>query len=1170
MFLKEITLLGFKSFPDKVKITFTPGMTCIVGPNGCGKSNITDALRWVFGEQSAKKLRGGRMQDVIFSGTSDRKPLNLAEVHVVLDNEKHLLPSDYSEVSVSRKLFSDGDSEYYINRQKVRMKDVQEMITDTGIGMSAYSFIEQGMISQILSTKAEERRAIFEEAAGIMKYRVRKKETSRKLDTTRENLNRLKDIFYEVERQLKTLEKQVEKAKKYKELYGLLREAETALYAYHDSLDRETLREKEKNLSRIRGENSALMVEMNRLSAENETLQYQLMQEEEERSRMESALYEKKMELERLKNSIDGLEREIEYHSRQNTELESENAGLETENEIAARRMEDLKREIRRLEMEKTGIEEQVMQDEEALDGLRREIAEKEEALQNKVTGLLENMRDQSNIKGRISTIEADLNNIRVRIQRLEGKNLQLEDEIEKITGDGRQKETDLCKKEGELRALTEKGTEEEIAVKSLSDDLLREEEEFEKLSKEINLLRAKLEGLAFLERKREGYQEGTKAILEKREDFGVEKILADYIEVEKGYENYVDRVLSEKGQALVGEKGHLEKLKEFLLSRKKGEGFYYITEPRAQRAPLPGSLYERCRSPHPVVDDFLKQALGSVFPAEEDSSGKIGEETVDLIYPDGTILYADGLVSFTDTVHQGPGLVGRKTLQEEYKKEITRLEKKEGISSEAMAGLKKKKEEQEKILEESRAAQRELENEIRQIRGEIDFLSRERKRNESEMATNLKETELLHKEIEELEKEKKRLQGLFSQSTQEGEAEENIKLELQEALKGLRERQEKAQQSLTAHRMKLSEINSEIISKKRDQSRIEGNISENRDKQERNRLKIAENTEKTIRDREGISEAKVTVKSFITEIAGLEEEIVGKKNAIAEVKEKAGSAVSRLRSSEEKFRNVQEALRDAEVEEARLKDKIENNRLYILDKYEVELSEIPVPPSDKYREEEEKEKAGELQRRVKALGNVNLSALEEYTDLKERYDFLVTQKSDLEDAKSQLEEAMERIDQISKEKFLDTFYQISENFKQIFPLLFNGGKADITLVMEEGEDILEAGIDVNVKPPGKRLQNIDLLSGGEKALSAIALLFSIFKVKPAPFCVLDEIDAPLDDANIARFIHMLSEFTETTQFIIVSHNKYTMEMADALYGVTMDEPGVSKIVSVQFKEGAR
>ena len=1169
MFLKEITLLGFKSFPDKVKIAFTPGMTCIVGPNGCGKSNITDALRWVFGEQSAKKLRGGRMQDVIFSGTSDRKPLNLAEVHVVLDNEKRLLPSDYNEVSISRKLFSDGDSEYFINRQKVRMKDVQEMITDTGIGMSAYSFIEQGMISQILSTKAEERRAIFEEAAGIMKYRVRKKETSRKLDTTRENLNRLKDIFYEVERQLNTLEKQVDKAKKYKELYGLLKEAETVLFAYHDSLDSKNLKDKEKELGKIRGENSSLMVEMNKLSADNETLQYQLMQEEEERSRMESALYEKKMDLERIKNTIDGLEREIEYHSRQNTELDDENTALESENEISARRLEDLRREIRRLEMAKTGAEEEVMQDEETLDLLRQEIAEKEGALQDKVAGLLENMRDQSNIKGRISAIEADLNNIRIRIQRLEGKNLQLEDEIEKITADTAEKESALGQHHKDLALRKEKGQKEEKELEGLSDALSREEKEFERLSKEIALLQAKLEGLAFLERKREGYQEGTKAILEKREEFGVEKILADYISVEKGYESYVDRVLSEKGQALVGEKSRLDTLKDFLLSRKKGEGFYFVTRSRWEKTVLKGSLYEKCRSSHPVVDDFLKQTMGRVFAVEGELPPHMADQSADLIYPDGTIVYADGLVSFTDTQNQGPGLVGRKTLQEEYKKEIDTLGEKKNSVSGRIDELKTTKEGREEALEETRAAQRTLENEIQRISGEIDFLSRECQRNETEMAANLKEKELLTKEIQDLEKEKSRLQNMFSRSTQEGETEETVKLELQEALKGLRQKMDDVQQTLTGHRMKLSEVNSDIITKKRDLSRIEGNISDNRMKQEKNRQRIVENNEKTVRDRESIGEAKESVKNHISRISVLESEIVDKKNAMGTIKEKAGTAVSRLRSCEEKFRHVQESLRDAEVDHARLSDKIENNRLYIREKYETDLSAVTLPQAEEYREEEESEKVRELQRKVKALGNVNLSALEEYTALKERYDFLVTQKSDLEEAKGQLEEAMDKIDQISKEKFLDTFYQISENFKQIFPLLFNGGKADITLVMEDGEDILEAGIDVNVKPPGKRLQNIDLLSGGEKALSAIALLFSIFKVKPAPFCVLDEIDAPLDDANIARFIHMLSEFTRTTQFIIVSHNKYTMEMADALYGVTMDEPGVSKIVSVQFREGA-
>lgn len=1169
MFLKEISLLGFKSFPDKVKITFTPGMTCIVGPNGCGKSNITDALRWVFGEQSAKKLRGGRMQDVIFSGTSDRKPLNLSEVHVVLDNEKHLLPSEYNEVSISRKLFSDGDSEYYINKQKVRMRDVQEMITDTGIGMSAYSFIEQGMISQILSTKAEERRAIFEEAAGIMKYRVRKKETTRKLDTTRENLNRLKDIFFEVERQLKTLERQVEKARQYKEIYTELKERETALYAYQHINDTNEKKQKEKELKKIKADNSSLMVEMNKLSADNESLQYQLMQEEEERSRKESALYESKMALERLKNTIERLEREIEFNERQNDELNKDNQNIETENHIASRRIADLKRELRRLDMEKTGAEEQVIADEESLDALRSEIARKEEEHQEKVAGLLENMRDQSNIKGRISAIEADLNNIQIRIQRLEGKNLQLDKEMEDVGQSRSLKEKELQEKEEQQKDLICRQEEEEKNLKQLSRSLEAAEKSCQEMKNELQTLKAKLEGLDFLERKREGYQEGTKAILENKDEFRVETILADYIKVKKGFEPLVDRILSEKGQALIGDSQSLDRLKAFLSGRGKGEGFYFVSSAEHDAAVEPGSLYEKCQASHPHVDAFLRHTLGKVIPLQAGQSPLSAKKELHYIDPDGTVIFADGLISYADVNHQGPGIVSRKTLQNEYKKEIASLEKQVTAASGSIEKEKEKKNAAEARKEKISVARRAVENEINRIAGEIDFLTRELHRNETETATNKKEIELLSREIEGLQSEKVRLQGLYSQSTQAGETEENVKLKLQESLRGLREEQEKRQGEMMAHRARLSEINADLLNKQRDFSRIESQLIDNAKRQEANNAKINENNKKNEENKILIEESKGGVSENLTHIDDQEKIIVEKKGIIEEIKEIASSAVARLRSQEEKFRKVQEILRDAEVYMARLRDRIENNEAYIREKYDMDLNNIVSPSSDEFGLEEEKERVKTLQQKIKSLGNVNLSALEEYTELKKRYDFLIVQKSDLESAKGQLEEAIGKIDQISKEKFLDTFYKISENFKQIFPLLFNGGKADITLVMEDSDDVLEAGIDVNVKPPGKRLQNIDLLSGGEKALSAIALLFSIFKVKPAPFCVLDEIDAPLDDANIARFIHMLSEFTQTTQFIIVSHNKYTMEMADALYGVTMDEPGVSKIVSVQFREGA-
>ena len=1171
MFLKEMKIYGFKSFADKTTIKFTEGMTCIVGPNGCGKSNVTDALRWVFGEQSIKKLRGSRMQDIIFSGTSERKPLNMAEVNILLNNEKRILATDYDEVVIKRRVFSNGDSEYYINNQRCRYKDIQTLVTDTGIGMSAYSFIEQGMISRILSTKSEERRSIFEEAAGIMKYRMRKKETLKKLDSTQENLNRLKDIVFEVERQLKSLSRQVEKAEKYRVKFEKLKEKELIYnknYFEYKAKERNTLLEM---IEKLQKEKAVLMVAINKMNSEIENIQLDLTGKENLLRNLEATLYDKKVLLEKKHSAINNETQSREYLKKRNENLLNELDDMAVLIENWNADIATYKREIKKMEMKVDGIEDSLIEKEDELDSLRKKIAQKEDEHSKKISYLLDAMRNESALSGAIKKFEADLENFEAANKRLNLKNEDIEKKIEESSS-----------KLNELLEF-EKKYHDEVAF--LEKDILEHDEEYQKYEKLVDNKRKELrevkdkkiktdalfDSFTLLEQSMDGLKNGTKAVLSEKDRLKIKGLLADFVKVESGYERYVDYVLSDYSELFLLEDNDYKLLQSFVKERQKGEKvlLYSDVVDYADDILHKDSLFNKCSVDNEKVALVLKKLLGKIILTDKDKiEPSLLKKGFTLLDKNGTIVRPDGVMIVGDIEHQGTGIIERKNLRERYGKESEILEKEILKLEKELNDYQKKLDEVKKHLSEANLKKRELLKKIEITKKDMEFLKKTVDRLREEKELNLLEIKNGEKEIFSLNDSLAEYEKKLKLLLEETKLKDSEKKEVEKEIENLRNEYEMGQKEIATLKSTLSNIKSDIAIKKNDIKRIENSIEDTLKKKKKYLTEIDENKEKIERTFEIVKDIEVEIEKLLIDIDKTEKDVRSKKEEVESLRTRLSQLTKEIREKDNKYRDVQDLLNEKELISLRTEDKLAAIKSYILNSYEIDIASYDVKIPQYYDFKETREEIERLKTEIRSLGNVNMTALDEYNDLKGRYEFLVSQKEDLENARNSLEEAIDKIDTVSKEKFIDTFYKIKENFNEIFPRLFGGGKADIKLIMNEDEDVLSAGVDVNVKPPGKRLQNINLLSGGEKALSAIALLFSIFKVKPAPFCVLDEIDAPLDDANISRFINMISEFTDTTQFIIVSHNKYTMEMADALYGVTMDEPGVSKLISVKLKEG--
>jgi chromosome segregation protein len=1181
MYLSKLEILGFKSFPQKTELIFDDNLTAIVGPNGCGKTNILDAIRWVLGEQRTTLLRSNKMEEVIFNGTKDLKPLGLAEVSMIIENNKGILPIDYDQVVVTRRLFRSGESEYLLNKVPCRLKDITELFLDTGMGTHAYSVIQSEMVEAILSDKAEERRFLFEEAAGITKYKLRKKEAQRKLEYTENDLLRLSDILSEVEKQTNSLRRQKARAERFKRLTDQIKSLEVQISQNEFESLKTKERELEKKLDEFVDESQKVKSDLDKEEAEVERLKLELLEKEKELSALQKKIADSS-------EASFRIEREISVSQERRSNLEEFVVKTKKEEESLSQRLLAIKKEK----------EEKL----EELKKLTSEIKTKEILCQKEEEGLLTNDEKLRKIKDEFERFSRDLKeleealnknkneheNIKTQIQELEEREkiftteeesiLQRLDEISKELEDvvsSYQEKKRIWEGKTEEKKLLE----EKIKLNLIALDQLSSEEA--KTDSILSAEEAKLGMLKQISEHYEGYGKGQKAVLLAQGELkGIIDTVANLVTTQKEYLKAIESALGESLQFVVCQdvSSALEAI-QYLKENQKG-GATFLPLDKLENIDLVQNkidlkdfegvvgwasdlVYykERFRK---IVDLFLGNLiLVKTLNHCLELSQKI-PAGFHLVSLDGEVISANGSISGGSP--KEISLLGRELEIQRLKDQVLKLkEKRDQLQRE------KKTKEEENLR---------LQDQLSQISIEAEKLTSEFQQKEFKLKTSEFEKESLEKRAKELRELKEQItnkilelnekQTALSQSIKDFENEKgSLRSQIDEKGKLMEETESFHNQIFR----KINQLKIELVSlqgkeeqKTFDELRLTELISEME----------SSSTTKEKEIKESLAEIEKIDKSILgkkEELKSAFEKIEEEKKSLNSLREAQTERQERLNNKEKDlklFRGAKEKVQDEfhqlEMEKLELSSRTENIKDKIWEEYKVDLYKFE--PKDQPQMEElegAKEKLDFLKEKIKSLGPVNLLALEEYQSANQRFEFLKNQMKDLTEAKQTLSSTILKINQTARVLFQETIEKAKGNFQKVFEELFEGGEADLALV--EQEDPLESPIQISARPYGKRLLNISQLSGGEKALTAIALLFAIYLVKPSPFCILDEVDAPLDDANIIRFLRLIKHFSSNTQFIIITHNKMTMEAANVLYGVTMEQPGVSKIVSVRFNK---
>ena len=1179
MYLKSIEIHGFKSFANKIVFQFHNGITGIVGPNGSGKSNVADAVRWVLGEQRIKQLRGASMQDVIFSGTETRKPLSYAYVAITLDNSDHQLAIDYDEVTVARRIYRSGESEYLINGTPCRLKDVNELFYDTGIGKEGYSIIGQGQIDKILSGKPEERRELFDEAAGIVKFKRRKAAAQTKLENEKQNLVRVNDILSELEKQVGPLEKQSEVAKVY-------------------------LRKKEELKS----------LDINVFLLENKRLREQLASAEEKYNLASTELGETgekyegiKEEYERIQQEIESLDVAIEAAREQLTDTGLMRGKLEGEINVLKEQINSAHGSENHLNNRKAALEEEIagkeqekqdiLTDKKDTDTQVQEIAEAAakakaelEAIQNKITELNNNIEAGKNtIIGELNqraTIKSKMGRFDTMMEQINIRKAELNSRLLRAKSDEAAREETVKKLEEtfetvteELRQMTEQEAASELELGNIRENLTGLDAKLRETQTRFHQEQSKLEALTNITERYDGYGGSVKKVMEQKEkEKGIIGVVADIIQVEAKYETAIETALGGNIQNIVTDNEETAKhmigfLKQNRLGRATFLPLTSITKP--QEFKNPEALKEK--GVIGMADELVgteeeyrnvaKAMLGRIVVVDNvDNAVKIARKFdygIRMVTLEGELLVPGGAIS-GGAFKNNSNLLGRRREMDELEKKVKKLSEDITTYNQKIEDTKSKRN---KLRMDLEALKTEMQRKsIEQNTARLNISqARERMEEEAESAQSLKlEEQEIETKIFEIRSGKESI-------TQELAASEELEKTTQEQILGFQKELESCrleESEASAHagewEVKVEKMRQALDYKQANVDRIGGELE--RAQAELNEIleALTENAQEVERKKNNILEIEKTI------AASHENQDASRKKLdedLAKKEELSAKQKDFFRSREEMSERMN-AL-DKEVyrlgeQKKKLEDGIEGQINYMWDEYEITLSDAAGLRNEEMNDlPVMKREISGLKDEIRKLGNVNVNAIEDYKNLMERYTFMKTQHDDLVEAEKTLEGIIEELDTAMRKQFTEKFVEISREFDKVFKELFGGGKG--TLELMEDEDILEAGIRIIAQPPGKKLQNMMQLSGGEKALSAISLLFAIQNLKPSPFCLLDEIEAALDDSNVGRFAKYLHKLTKNTQFIVITHRRGTMEQVDRLYGITMQEKGVSTLVSVNL-----
>ena len=1181
MYLKSIEVQGFKSFAHKIKFDFHNGITGIVGPNGSGKSNVADAVRWVLGEQRVKQLRGGSMQDVIFSGTENRKPLSYASVAITLDNSDHQLPIDYEEVTVARKLYRSGESEYLINGAACRLKDVNELFYDTGIGKEGYSIIGQGQIDRILSGKPEERRELFDEAAGIVKFKRRKNTSLKKLEEERQNLLRVSDILAELEKQAGPLEKQAETAREYLKKKEELKTYDINMFLLETERIQEQIADIEEKLTNTRAELGEAGQQYDAMKAEYDAVEEQMDNIDASIEKAKSQLNETSLLKQQLENQIELLKEQIHSAHMNDAHYDQRAQTVLAELENREKSRQELLQEQEEIDAQMN--RQKTLEDEAgaALLEVQSRIADLSAEIEQHQNEVMEVLSSRASTKAKIQKYDTMLEQIQVRKARMHQQILEAGSEY------GQQKEkqeeylAELERISEQIRELTQENAAYEEKIEKIQKILAKQTEQFRIGQTAYHREQSRLESLKNITERYDGYGNSIRKVMDHKEkEKGLLGVVADIIKVDKQYEIAVETALGGSIQNIVTEDEETAKrMIQFLKKNKFGRAtFLPLTSIRqgagiSQQAALkePGvvgtaNTLARADAKYQKLTDYL---LGRTLVVDHiDHASAIARkyhQSIRIVTLEGELINPGGSMT-GGAFKNSSNLLSRRREIEEFEKTVRQLKKE-------MDEL----EEQSEQLRKERAGYYEKTDEIAEKLRKAYVIQNTAKMNADQAASRMQsaksQAENTQKEADELDAQITDIMDNQESITVELDTSENLEKELTTQIEEMQKKLETEQQLETRRQKATEEIHLSYAALEQKYAFLAENLNRieeesNKFRQELSQLEEnrGENSGEIEEKERQISELRQTIEDSGELFAEIRQEIEKYKKNREELTLKHKSFLENRETLSKHMSSLDKEIFRLESQKESGESASEKQINYMWEEYEItynhakELRDPNLTDLSKM-----KKRIQELKSEIRGLGNVNVNAIEEYKSVSERYEFLKGQHADLVEAEATLVQIIEELDTAMRKQFKEQFARIASEFDTVFKELFGGGKG--TLELMEDEDILEAGIRIIAQPPGKKLQNMMQLSGGEKALTAISLLFAIQNLKPSPFCLLDEIEAALDDNNVGRFAKYLHKLTKNTQFIVITHRRGTMTAADRLYGITMQEKGVSTQVSVSLLE---
>ncbi|MBD3106758.1 chromosome segregation protein SMC [Bacillus sp. AGMB 02131] len=1179
MFLKRLDVMGFKSFAERISIDFVEGVTAVVGPNGSGKSNVTDAIRWVLGEQSAKSLRGAKMEDIIFAGSDSRKSLNFAEVTLTLNNEDQFLPLDYQEVSVTRRVFRSGESEFFINKQSCRLKDIVDLFMDSGLGREAFSIISQGKVEEILSSKAEERRTIFEEAAGVLKYKTRKKKAEQKLIETRENLNRVQDILYELEGQVEPLKIQASMAKDYLEKKQELQQYEVALTVH----EIEVLHGKWQELSKQNEEHSnqemQLSSDLQKKEANIEQLRDRITALDESVSDLQEVLLITTQDLEKLEGRRSVLQERKKNATQSKQQLEqtieeaqSQVVRLKAEQAEQLQKLEGIQATVK-------DLKQQLNEKEISLSSFSEDLELEIESLKADYIDLL---NEQAAANNEMRMVKQQHEQINARSARLDSENEELLSKRSDITAEKELLISQLKSIKQKLEETASGIFERKTNLEKLQEKYKSEETKLYQAYQYVQQVKSRIEMLKGMEDEYAGFFQGVKEVLKAPNLQGVEGAVAELITVPREYNLAIETALGAAMQhVVVDTEENARKAIQFLKINSFGRATFLPMTVMKERN-IPSSQLQLV-SNHPSFigvasqlvryqskyAEIVANLLGAVIITSDlkgaNELAKKLHYKYRIVTLEGDVVNPGGSMTGGATKSKNYSLLARKGELEELSNKLPLMEEKTVQQETKVKQLKESIQQHTELYESLRANSEQLRIQEESVKGQLrEVETNERNLNDRLALYDLDQSSYVEEKLQREHRlaELEQLLGEIAAKLEES------KVKIDE----LTNRKNAQQSSISAVTSELNELKIQYAAKREQQQHAQATY----DRLLKDLTEWQRKEEDATEDRKLLftdMESNTSGEQQLEELAKMKLQdknetiqlISARREERNQLHMQLEDAERELKEQKRIYKGYVETMKDEEVKINRLDVELENRLQHLQQEYLLSFEDAKEQFLLQDSPEETTKKVKLIKMAIEDLGTINLGAIDEYERVFERFTFLTEQKADLQEAKDTLFQVIDEMDEEMKRRFKETFDGISNEFESVFQQLFGGGRAQLKLT--DPDDLLNTGVEIIAQPPGKKLQNLGLLSGGERALTAIALLFSILIVRPVPFCVLDEVEAALDEANVQRFSQYLRKFSTHTQFIVITHRKGTMESADVLYGITMQESGVSKLVSVRLED---